>query len=82
MRFDITAHSLGIEAIVKAAQARLKRLSEHGVRFPDEAWAQSFRREEIKPTAPLCRARFLFSLTESKMVRWFVGHSPNGLCRK
>ena len=80
VRFDITAHSLGIEAIVKAAQARLKRLSEHGVRFPDEAWAQSFRREEIKPTARLLQgAIFILShriedgvLVRRSFATWLV----------
>ena len=62
VRFDITAHSLGIEAIVKAAQARLKLLSEHGVGFPGEAWVRSFRTEEVKPTARLLqRAIFVLS---------------------
>src|SRR5271166_1021984 len=62
VRFDITAHSLGIEAIVREAQARLKLLSEHGVGFPGEAWVRSFRTEEVKPTARLLqRAIFVLS---------------------
>jgi len=72
VRFDITAHSLGIEAIIKEAQARLEFLSEHGVRFPDEAWAQSFQREEIKPTARLLQhAIFVLShrIEDGALVR-------------
>ena len=62
VRFDITAHSLGIEAIVKAAQARLKLLTERGAGFPDETWVESFRTEEIRPTARLLqRAIFILS---------------------
>jgi hypothetical protein len=80
VRFDITAHSLGIEAIVKAAQARLKLLSERGVRFPDGAWVRSFRTEEVKPTARLLqRAIFVLShqiedglLVRRSIAKWLV----------
>jgi hypothetical protein len=49
VRFDITAHSLGIVAIAKEARRHLRALIKQGSRLGEE-WRERFLDAEVKPT--------------------------------
>jgi hypothetical protein len=82
VRMDITAQSDGVVAICKAAQSRLKKWRQSGLRFAAWPWEAEFLSGEIEPTAWwLERAVFLLSLSweHDRLVRrsfaaWLIPH--------
>lgn len=88
VRFDITAHSLGIVAIVKKARRRLEAMLERGFPFGGD-WTDDFLNGEIAPSAWwLERAILVLSLRlkEGAMVRksfaeWLVPYMIDRVLR-
>jgi hypothetical protein len=89
VRFDITAHGLGIVAIIKAARRRLRLLQERGVALPGGDWTEDFLRRDIEPSARLLqRAVFILSLrlergllVRRSFAEWLVPHMIRDVLR-
>ncbi len=89
VRFDITAHSEGVIAIVKAARNRLRRMLKRGIVRPGNGWIRRFLSAEVKPTVWwLERAILILShrleqrvLVRRSFAKWLVPYMINDTLR-
>ena len=89
VRFDITAHGLGIVAIIKAARKRLRLLQQRDIELPGGDWMEDFLCGDIEPTARLfARAVFILSLrlergvlVRKSFAEWLVPHMIRDVLR-
>ena len=74
VRFDITAHGLGIVAIIKAARKRLRLLQQRGVVLPGGDWMEDLLAETSSRLHGCCSAQYL-----SFHFGWSTACSSEGL---
>jgi hypothetical protein len=89
VRFDITAHGLGIVAIIEAARKRLELLQQRGIVLPGGDWTEDLLSGEVEPSARLLqRAIFVLShrlesgmLVRRSFAEWLVPYMIRDVLR-